>query len=390
MELNTTVPKPETNFNYRDLDQKGHTIVEYVWIGGTGLDIRSKAKTVIGEVNSVKDLGEWNYDGSSTMQATTSASEILMIPVALFSDPFRGGNNKIALCETFTTDYKPTSTNFRYFARKVFEADKENKHDPWFGIEQEYCLMQPVGTGLRWPYGWPIGSFPKPQGPYYCSVGSQHNYGREIMDAHYKACLNAGVKIFGTNAEVMPGQWEFQVGTCNGLEIGDHLWMARYLLLRTVELFGIDVSIDPKPIVGDWNGSGCHTNYSTNGTRNNGGMEVIKEHMKKLSDSHCRMIRLYGEHNESRLTGKHETSSIEKFSFGVANRGTSVRIPRTTENGGKGYYEDRRPAANIDPYVVSAALFSATCMDGFGLQDLEEHYNAFLNVKRKMSVSDEH
>jgi len=159
--------------------------------------------------------------------------------------------------------------------------------------------------------------------------------------------------------------------------------MARYLLLRTVELFGIDVSIDPKPIVGDWNGSGCHTNYSTNGTRNEKGMEVIKDHMKKLTETHTRMIRLYGEHNESRLTGKHETSSIEKFSFGVANRGSSCRIPRTTDNNGKGYYEDRRPAANMDPYVVSAALFSSTCLDSFGLNELESHYDTFLNRKPK-------
>jgi glutamine synthetase len=385
MELNTTIPRTETSFNYRQLDQKGHTIVEYVWIGGTGLDIRSKSKTVKGEVKSIKDLEEWNYDGSSTKQASTESSEVLIVPVALFDDPFRGGNNKIALCETMRVDGKPTVTNFRYHARQIFGKDLKEKQDPWFGIEQEYCLMQPIGTGLKWPYGWPIGSFPKPQGPYYCSVGSQHNFGRDVMEAHYKACLNAGVKIFGTNAEVMPGQWEFQIGTCNGIEIGDHLWMARYLLLRTVELFGIDVSIDPKPIAGDWNGSGCHCNFSTNGTRGEKGMEVVKEHMLKLTETHSRLIRLYGENNQTRLTGKHETSSIEKFSFGVANRGSSCRIPRTTEKNGSGYYEDRRPAANIDPYVVSSALFSATCLENFGLKELEDHYESF--VKHKNSFN---
>ena len=369
-----------TNFNFRNLDQKGTTIVEYVWIGGTGHDIRSKAKTVNGPVNSISDLDEWNYDGSSTKQATTESSEIIIVPVALFDDPFRGAPNKIALCETMTVDGKPTVTNFRYFARQIFGQDN-GTHEPWFGIEQEYCLMQPVGTGLKWPYGWPFGSFPKPQGPYYCSVGSSNNFGRDVMDAHYKACLYAGVRIYGTNAEVMPGQWEFQIGTCKGIDIADHLWMSRYLLLRTGELFGLDVSFDPKPIVGDWNGSGCHTNFSTNGTRNEGGMEVIKQHMQNLTNTHSRLIKLYGENNQTRLTGKHETSSIEKFSFGVANRGSSCRILRITEKNDRGYYEDRRPAANIDPYVVSSALFSATCLENFGLEGLENHYEAFLNHK---------
>ena len=369
--------------NYRDLDQKGKTIVEYVWIGGSGLDIRSKSKTFNKVIESLKDVDEWNYDGSSTNQATTESSEVLIVPVALFDDPFRGGNNKIVLCETMTANSKPTVTNFRQNAKQIFEKD-QNQNEPWFGIEQEYCLIQSFGTGLKWPYGWPVGSYPKPQGPYYCSVGSQNCYGREIMEHHYKECLYAGVKIYGTNAEVMPGQWEFQIGNCTGIEIGDHMWMARYLLSRVVEMYGLEVSFDPKQIKGDWNGSGCHTNYSTNGTRKDNGMDEILDHMSKLKISHSRLIKLYGKNNQQRLTGKHETSSITEFSYGVANRGASCRIPRTTERDSCGYYEDRRPAANIDPYVVSAALFSTTCLNDFGLEDLENHYQAYSTHKDKI------
>jgi len=197
--------------------------------------------------------------------------------------------------------------------------------------------MRSIGTGLEWPLGWPVGGFPKPQGPYYCSVGNKVNYGREVMNAHYKACLNAGIKIYGTNCEVMPGQWEFQVGNCKGIEAADHLWMARYLLHRVGEYFGIDISISPKPIHGDWNGTGCHTNYSTEDTRNDREMTNILGQMKKLEITHSRLVNLYGEDNHLRLTGKHETSSMDKFSYGVANRASSVRIPRTTEKKGSGY-----------------------------------------------------
>jgi glutamine synthetase len=291
-----------SNFKYQSLNQNGQTIVEYVWLGGTGLDLRCKAKTYETAINSLNDIDEWNYDGSSTWQATTESSEVLLKPVALFNDPFRGEPNKIVLCETYQTDGKPTITNFRHFAAKIFE--KMGDHDAWFGIEQEYAIMVPVGTGVVWPLGWPVGGFPKPQGSYYCSVGSRYNKGREIMEAHYKACLNAGVKIYGTNCEVMPGQWEFQVGTCKGIEIGDHMWMARYLLQRVGEFYGVEISIDPKPMKGDWNGSGCHTNYSTNGTRNDTELTYIKEHMEKLRETHIKLINLYGEDNHQRLTGK--------------------------------------------------------------------------------------
>ena len=289
-------------FDYKNLDQFGSTIVEYVWIGGTGSDLRSKSKTYNFEVKSVEDLDEWNYDGSSTYQATTENSEVVLKPVALFNDPFRGLPNKIVLCETYIND-KPTTTNFRHFAREIFTKENVEKHDPWFGFEQEYAVSAKVGSHLEWPLGWPVGGFPQPQGPYYCSVGTYSN-GREIMEAHYKACLYAGVKCFGTNAEVMPGQWEYQVGTCKGIEAADHMWMARYLIHRVSEYFNVSVSFEPKPILGNWNGSGCHTNFSNNETRNDTDMNNIKEQVERLGAMHLRTIPLYGENNHLRLTGK--------------------------------------------------------------------------------------
>jgi glutamine synthetase len=383
--MKSQIPKylKEPTINFNTLDQRGQVIVEYVWIGGTGQDIRSKAKTFEKEITSIDDLEEWNYDGSSTFQAPTNASEVLIRPVALFDDPFRGRPNKIVLCETFHTDGTPTNTNFRYFARKIFEQDKENKFEPMFGVEQEYAIMNSIGTGLSWPHGWPMGGYPQPQGKYYCSIGSRCNKGREIMNFHYKACLAAGVKIFGTNAETMPGQWEFQIGTTSGIETGDHLWIARYLLYRVGEVFQVDINYAPKPISGNWAGSGCHTNFSTKLTREDTELNQILKDMEILSKNHSRMLEFYGEDNESRLTGTHETQSISKFDYGIASRGASVRIPLGTKLAGKGYYEDRRPAANMDPYVVTSCLFSFVCLEGQGVEELEKHYKSFIQFKKQ-------
>jgi glutamine synthetase len=386
--MQRAIPKflKEPKINFNGLDQMGKVIVEYVWIGGTGQDIRSKARTLDKEVKSIDELEEWNYDGSSTHQATTESSEILIRPVAMFDDPFRGKPNKIVLCETFRTDGTPTNTNFRYFARQIFDMDKENKFDPMFGVEQEYALMESIGTGLSWPYGWPKGGFPQPQGKYYCSVGSKCNKGREVMNFHYKMCLAAGVKVFGTNAETMPGQWEFQVGTCSGLEAGDHLWMARYLLYRTGEVYQVDINFDPKPISGDWAGSGCHTNFSTKQTREDTELKQILLDMEILRKNHERMLSFYGENNERRLTGKNETQSITKFDYGIASRGASIRIPLGTKLAGKGYYEDRRPAANMDPYVVTSVLFSFICQGGKGVDEMEKHYQSFIAFKKDNNI----
>jgi|JI9StandDraft_1071089.scaffolds.fasta_scaffold119024_2 glutamine synthetase len=368
-------------WDYKSLDQKGQTIVEYVWIGGTGEDLRSKARTIKGPVTSVKDLPIWNYDGSSTYQARTENSEIEIVPVALFDDPFRGAPNKLVLCETRVSAEKITASNFRRLATKVFNQKAIDEHEPWFGIEQEYILTKKVGSQLDWPLGWTPGEYPGPQGMYYCGQGAKYVFGREICDAHYKACMNAGIEIYGTNAEVFPGQWEFQVGTCKGIDIADHLIMARFLLRRVAEKFGVDVTFEPKPFQG-WNGSGAHTNFSTKGTREDKDMAHILKQLEGLAQYHMTCQKLYGEGNEKRLSGGFETSKYDQFSYGVMSRASSVRIPQQTKDNGNGYYEDRRPSANCDPYVVASLIFSATCLGGAHIDEIEKQYAEFIESKK--------
>merc|ERR1712151_1087805 len=226
--------------------------------------------------------------------------------------------------------------------------------------------MKPGKIGLppTQPFGFNAdGTEPAPQGPYYCGAGNGQAIGRPVADEHYMKCLQAGVKIAGINAEVMPGQWEYQIGPCVGIESGDHMWLSRYLMLRICEMYGVNVTFDPKPMSGDWNGAGCHTNSSTEPMRLPGGYKEIIKAIEKLGAKHLEHIKLYGEGNERRLTGAHETAPIDKFSYGVANRGASIRIPRAAEKEQKGYFEDRRPASNMDPYVVTGKIVKTTLLD---------------------------
>jgi len=343
----------ETLAKYLSLDQGGRIQAEYVWIDGNG-GLRSKTTTLESKPTDVSELKEWNFDGSSTNQAPGHDSDVLLRPAAIFKDPFRGGDNIIVLTECYNNDGTPNKTNHRHSCAKIMQNNVDSH--PWFGIEQEYTLLDLDGQVL----GWPKGGYPGPQGPYYCAVGANVAYGRDIVEAHYRACLYSGVTITGVNAEVMPGQWEFQIGTCEGISMGDHLWMARYLLYRVAEDFGVVVSFHPKPIKGDWNGAGCHTNYSTEAMRNEGGIKAINEAIEKLSTRHNEHIAVYGEDNDQRLTGAHETGHISQFSSGIANRGASIRIPRHVAAQGKGYMEDRRPASNIDPYRVTQIIIETT------------------------------
>lgn len=330
------------------------TIVEYVWLGGNS-ELRSKARVFNCDIETVADVSTWNYDGSSTGQASGNDSEVIIVPVAMFRDPIRKQNHKLVLCETFRPDGTPLENNHRHWANELFQRAPEQ--EPWFGLEQEYFMMNPT---THKPLGFDTAT---QQGQYYCSVGCQNAFGREIAEEHLQACLYAGIKISGINAEVAPGQWEFQVGPCVGIEQGDHLWMARYLLERIAEKHGVIINYEPKPVRGNWNGSGCHANYSTKRMREGGGLDYINLAINALSKMHVDHMKVYGLRNIERLSGMHETSRYDNFTYGVADRGASVRIGHETDRDERGYFEDRRPAANCDPYLVSGMIFKTTVVD---------------------------
>lgn len=323
---------------------------EYIWIDGQKptRKLRCKAKIVPeGEAPPI-----WGFDGSSTEQAPGSNSDCVLKPVFVCPDPFRGEDNKLVLCEVLLTDMSPHPTNTR--AALVAVAEKYAEFDTWFGIEQEYTFFD----GTR-PLGWPRNGFPAPQGGYYCGVGADEVFGRPVVEDHLDNCLFAGLGISGINAEVMPAQWEFQVGPLSPVEVSDHLWVARWILYRTGEDHDVSATLDPKPIRGDWNGAGAHTNFSTKYMRENyDACIAAAEALGTRADLH---IANYGDRIEERLTGLHETNSYKDYRYGVSDRGASVRIPWQVARDQKGYIEDRRPNANMDPYVVTRLIVETVC-----------------------------
>ena len=332
---------------------------EYIWIDGTEptAKIRSKTKIVHKDApSSVEDLPIWGFDGSSTNQATGDKSDCVLKPVFMCPDPIRGGDNLLVMCEVFLVNDTPHPTNTRAALRET--AAKFAAQEPMFGIEQEYTFFK----GGR-PYGFPETGFPAPQGGYYCGVGADEIFGRDVVEAHTDACLEAGLEISGINAEVMVGQWEYQIGPLGPLEASDQIWVSRWLLYRIAEEFDVMVTLDAKPVKGDWNGAGAHTNFSTKAMREDGGWDKIIagcEALGKKADLH---IANYGYDIESRLTGAHETQRYDQFSYGVSDRGASIRIPWQCEIDRKGYLEDRRPNANCDPYVVTRLMVDTICSE---------------------------
>jgi glutamine synthetase len=324
---------------------------EYIWIDGTEPTARLRSKTKI--LQDGAELPIWGFDGSSTNQAAGNQSDCVLKPVFSCPDPIRGGDDVLVMCEVLLTDMTPHPTNTRALLTPV--AERFAAQEPIFGIEQEYTFFQ---EGR--PLGFPAGGFPAPQGFYYCGVGADEVYGREVVEAHLDACLAAGLAISGINAEVMPGQWEFQVGPVGPLEVSDQLWVARWLLYRIAEEYDVSATLDPKPVKGDWNGAGAHTNFSTKAMRE--GYDAIITAAESLGkgDKVAEHVAGYGAEIEHRLTGLHETAPWSEYSYGVSDRGASVRIPWQVEVDKKGYIEDRRPNANCDPYVVTR-LIVETC-----------------------------
>ncbi len=325
---------------------------EYIWIDGTEPTPKLRSKTRV--IADGKKPIIWGFDGSSTNQATGHFSDCVLNPVFTCADPLRGPKDILVMCEVLNPDMTPHPTNTR--AAALAAAKKYARFEPKFGIEQEYTFYQ---DGR--PYGWPEEGYPAPQGPYYCGVGGDKMPGREIVEEHTLACIRAGIGIEGTNAEVMMGQWEFQVGVLGTVEVGDQLWTARWLLERIAEEFDVDVNLDAKPIKGDWNGAGAHTNFSTKQMRASGGWDAIIAGCEALGTRVEEHIKCYGVGIEERLTGEHETAPWSKFSYGVSDRGSSVRIPGGVARDKRGYLEDRRPNANMDPYLVAAIITETIC-----------------------------
>jgi glutamine synthetase len=340
------------------------SFAEYLWIDGAKptQQIRSKARIVnVTDKPQASDFPMWSFDGSSTGQADGHQSDCILNPVRVYPDPFRGAGHYLVLCEVYDAEGNNHGSNQRARLRKVLDTANATL-DPWLGFEQEYTLFQ---HGR--PLGFPEQGLPAPQGQYYCGAGSENVFGRQLVEDHAKACLAAGLLFYGINAEVMPGQWEFQIGyrgiegeQCDALTVADDVWVARYLLNRVGELHGVHVSLDNKPLKGDWNGAGMHTNFSTSFTRNSlYGMDAINLIVDRLQSLHPEHILQYGDRLAERLTGAHETCDINTFKSGVAHRGASIRIPQPVAEKGYGYLEDRRPGANADPYRVGACLIAA-------------------------------
>lgn len=324
---------------------------EYIWIDGAEptQTLRSKTKIVpVGE-----ELPLWGFDGSSTNQAHGEFSDCVLRPVFVCPDPVRGGNDKLVLCDVLLTgDMSPHPSNQR--AALAEASERFAHHEALFGIEQEYTFFE----GNK-PLGWPDMGFPAPQGGYYCGVGADEVYGRPIVEAHMDACLEAGLTYAGLNAEVMPAQWEFQIGPVGPLEVSDQIWMARWLLYRVAEEWNVSATLYPKPMKGEWNGAGAHTNFSTNRMRES--YDAVVAAAEALRDRHELHIANYGYAIEERLTGLHETCSYKEYKYGISDRGASVRIPWHVAHDQKGYIEDRRPNANCDPYVVTRLMLETIC-----------------------------
>ena len=323
--------------------------LEYVWLDGYTPEPNLRSKVKIVDYESIKNtvqvgkLPVWNFDGSSTNQADTGNSDRILKPVRVYTRyGFPLENSTVyVLCEVMDSDGKPHESNMR---AKL----NEEEEGLWFGFEQEYFIREEINGNI-------LGhkrNILKGQGEYYCGVG--HNVvGRDFVEGHLNMCLEYGIDITGTNAEVALGQWEYQVFSKGKLKGGDDLWMSRYFLYKISEKYNYHIDLHPKPLThGAWNGSGLHTNFSNNKMRNEGGYEYFLAIFNSFASRHEEHIKAYGSNNHLRLTGGFETQAIDKFSWGVSDRGASIRVPQDTAKEWKGYVEDRRPGSNADPYKI--------------------------------------
>ena len=337
------------------------TILEYIWLDSVG-GLRSKTRVLYNTSDSIY-IPDWNYDGSSTGQADIHNSEIILKPCKHYKNPLTPlipyTNSYLVLCDTWNIHDCPIESNTRFRANQIFNINLDIDQ-PWFGLEQEYYMVC-----KDWPDIFESSNM------FYCGCSCFSSFSsidnsimkiqRQIVEEHMIVCINADLRISGTNAEVAPNQWEFQIGPCLGIDAADELYVARFLLQRIAEKYGVSICYEPKmnPYL---SGSGGHTNFSTSQTREEGGINHIYDYMEKLELKHSEHMMVYGKDNEARLTGQHETAHFSKFSYGIGTRNTSIRIPTETVRNNCGYFEDRRPGANFDPYLVTSTLYE-TCRE---------------------------
>lgn len=314
-------------------------VVEYVWIGGNN-DLHSKTRVLDMKKNEkdefVISIPQWSYDGSSTDQATSENSEIILIPRSIFKCPFRRGDNAMVICDTYKVDGTPAECNYRAEAEIIFNLDKEAK--PLYSMKQEFFLLS---RGKTFDKG--------KQGQYYCSVGMDNVFGRDIMEKHLAACMFAGLAIKSINSEVAPCQWQYEIGHVEGVTAGDHLWLSRFILERICEQHNVNVSWEPKAIPGNWNTSKCAVDYSTLAMREGEGLECIHDAINKLAKNHNKYMETC-----------FNVKEYDDFAWGIGNKNTSIRISNETVKNKSGSLEDRRPTSNMDPYRVTSMLFRTT------------------------------
>lgn len=338
-------------------------VAEYVWIDA---DNNLRSKTKIFNINNteninVDDFPEWNFDGSSTGQSDSKSSDIILKPVYHIINTLIDKSSKLDSCKYYLVLCKLMNHKDNTYDDTKFLFDKTISEEPWFGIEQEYIILNINGGLLRdglfssSPIDNP-NALIHTNNRYYCSVGSSNAFGRKIAVEHMHRCIESGIKICGINSEVTPSQWEFQIGPLNAIDICNQLWLARYMLIHIAERYDVNITFHPKPY-SNMNGSGAHINFSSKSMREDNGIEKIYEAIHKMSKKHSEHIDVYGRYNELRLTGTNETANINEFKFGSCDRTSSIRIPINVIKDGKGYLEDRRPASNVDPYrAVSRIL----------------------------------
>lgn len=358
-------PRPDIYQKYLELEQPDDQVFcTYVFVDASLENVRSKMRVLSYEPKSPEDCPRSTFCGLGTDQWPDAGtdSELYLVPVALFRDPFLKGRNKLVLCEVLNPDGQPNETNTRHPCKMVMEAAKDK--EPWFGIEQEYVLLEGNGAQIGWPCQ--RHALKRPQS-YFYGVGTENIAARQVADAHIKACSYAGVKLYGSNAEAVIAQWEYQIGPLPGVEAGDHLWMSRYILHRVAEDFGVVVSFEPRPFkVADLPGSAAHINFSTKQSRSEGGFDWINKALAKLEVKHELHLAAYDprkeKSNDERLNANLLGTPNREYSAGVASKTVCVRVPRETEKSGRGFFEDRRPGANMEPYRAMQALVETLCL----------------------------